>query len=84
MQEAATAHEPCPDDDSDDLPPLEDNDSDYALALSLEMPPQGSQGWSCPQCTFLNDAINPLCEACGAPAPKKDWYDRWKERLAKL
>ena len=102
MQEAATAHEPCPDDDSDDLPPLEDNDSDtdsldgpvatgdnaengdldYALALSLEaadreeneipqMSPQVSQGWSCPQCTFTNNASVSRCEMCETPAPAR-------------
>merc|ERR1719321_2284563 len=90
MQEAAATHEPCPDDDHDDLPPLEDNDSDndcrddydYALALSLQegdggeneipqMPPQVSQGWSCPQCTFTNNASVSRCEMCKTPAPAR-------------
>ncbi|XP_076470745.1 ranBP-type and C3HC4-type zinc finger-containing protein 1-like isoform X2 [Babylonia areolata] len=41
---------------------------------TLQAPPQDftlnqELGWSCPQCTFINQPTRPGCEICGSPRP---------------
>jgi len=40
------------------------------LSVCLCVPLKLQEGWTCPQCTFVNEPTRPGCEACCADRPR--------------